>query len=306
MEWSPINLEWVRTFAVAADTENFRETARRRFINQTSVSHQIWQLEAEIGAALFVREGRRVRLTEAGRVFRQHADRLLGMAEQSIWQAQHAGRSAESVIRIEACPYTAEVVLPWLCQQVLQARADTDLQLAVHPSSMVLGHVVSGIADGGLLRTLPSTPGLEAVRVLTDPLVLVMQPDGRDMDHAVPLWDEVLKHERLLMPSDANYAPLVGRRLRDLGITPETMAIESPAVTKKLVEAGVGVAIMPELAVARERIEGRLLTLCPSWLEDVGDQLYWIWAKDSVVPQMVGVITRIFQRRFASTFLAPM
>ena len=70
-------------FVKAAETLHFTEAAEAVFITQSTLSQQIKQLETELGMLLFDRVGKHVRLTEAGRVFLQHARKILAETDKA-------------------------------------------------------------------------------------------------------------------------------------------------------------------------------------------------------------------------------
>jgi DNA-binding transcriptional LysR family regulator len=76
-----MTLQQLRYFLTAADKGSFSAAAESLLMAQPSLSDQIRRLEAELGVALFTRAGRRLALTEAGRMLRPHAERTLAAAE---------------------------------------------------------------------------------------------------------------------------------------------------------------------------------------------------------------------------------
>ncbi|MDQ8205621.1 LysR substrate-binding domain-containing protein [Pelagicoccus sp. SDUM812003] len=83
-----MELRHLRYFTVVAAEEHFRNAAERLNIAQPALSQQIRQLEDQIGVALFERIGRGVRLTEAGKLFWDYADRILALSQESIEAVQ--------------------------------------------------------------------------------------------------------------------------------------------------------------------------------------------------------------------------
>src|SRR5919108_815418 len=79
-----MTLQQLRYFLAAAEHGSFSAAAEQLLMAQPSLSDQIRRLEAELGVPLFARAGRRLELTEAGRMLRPHAERTLAAAEDAV------------------------------------------------------------------------------------------------------------------------------------------------------------------------------------------------------------------------------
>src|SRR5436309_16124216 len=78
-----VNLHQLSVFRTVARHQSFTRAAEELFISQPAVSAHVRELERHYGIELFEPVGRRVRLTEAGRLLEEYADRLLGVVEES-------------------------------------------------------------------------------------------------------------------------------------------------------------------------------------------------------------------------------
>ena len=78
-----MELRHLRYYVMLADTLNFTRAAQRLFITQSTLSHQIIQLEQELATPLLNRSGRAVHLTSAGQLFKSHAMLILRQAESA-------------------------------------------------------------------------------------------------------------------------------------------------------------------------------------------------------------------------------
>lgn len=85
-----MELRSLRYFLAAAETENLTQASARMNVVQSALSHQIRSLELEIGADLFIRNGRRLRISEAGKVFATEARKVIEAAEFAKRRAQQA------------------------------------------------------------------------------------------------------------------------------------------------------------------------------------------------------------------------
>jgi DNA-binding transcriptional LysR family regulator len=95
-----VELRHLRYFVTLAEELHFGRAAQRLNIAQPPLSRQIQQLEEELGAALFERDHRRVRLTEAGEVFLQWARRILDDTDLAIEETQRTGRGEQGYLSV--------------------------------------------------------------------------------------------------------------------------------------------------------------------------------------------------------------
>lgn len=264
-----MDLDWVATFLDAADTESFREVARRRFMSQAAVSQQIARLEQALGHPLFHRHGRRVALTEAGAQFRVYAARMV-----ALWQEAAAPTPAarELTATVGAVPVLGDTVLPWLVRRWLARIPRLDLCVRVGS----LADLVSWGVDGALVREPPSVPGWSAQPLWSEPVALYVGPDGHDWDGAAPDFEQLLGDRPLLLDAGAPYNDALLARLAQSGYRPRTMLVDQGGVVKRLVAEGLGVTILPTGSVFREVVEGRLVEVPGPDLSLMRDTVWWM------------------------------
>jgi LysR family transcriptional repressor of citA len=250
-----VDMDALSTFVVAARTENFRRTARLRFLAQASVTQHIRRLEAELGVPLFERRGRRVRLSEAGAAFLPHAERMLAAGRAGALAARSAAEDSVRPLRIAASPHVAGTFLPALLR-----RWTEPWTLEVVPSTEVAARVADGSADVGLTRARPSDGRLVVERVVDDPLVLVAPHDGLDLEREAPFFDALLASEVVFTYEPVAIWSAVEAALAQRGVTvARTMPVAQVGIAKAFVLRGLGVSFLPRSAVAGELRLGWLL-----------------------------------------------
>jgi DNA-binding transcriptional LysR family regulator len=247
-------LHMLREFAARG---SIARTAEALGYTPSAVSQQLAALEREAGAPLLDRTARSAELTDAGRRLAAHAERILAMVEEAEADlSAHAADPSGRVV-VTAFPSAAVAFAPALARSL---RAHPRLSLLLRQSSpeeglqMVRsGDVEVAIVDdwtGRLADDLqPSV--LSCFHLVRDPLVLVL-PRGHHAAHPDVLVDvRALREESwLAAPAGEPSREAVDRLLGAVGVaTPVPSEFEGLGTVVNLVARGLGIAIMPRLAV---------------------------------------------------------
>ncbi|GAA6119159.1 transcriptional regulator CynR [Acidovorax sp. FG27] len=233
-----MELRQLRYFLSVAETEHLTQSADALFVTQSTLSHGLRQLEAELGLPLFDRLGRGLKLSQAGMAFRSHAARAL--------QELEAGRMAlADMAGLQAGTLTVGVIPTFLTHLVPDAVAAFS---AAYPGVQVV------VRD---LRGGPIEEQLIAGRL---DVGISFHPAHRDEIEAEPLFDERLQ----LVVHDGH--PLARRRslrLRELAGVPLALLPQSFA-TRRMIDAAFAQAgIAPLVRVEMESVDA-LLHACRS------------------------------------------
>jgi DNA-binding transcriptional LysR family regulator len=256
-----MELRHLRYFIAVAEELHFTRAAERLHIGQPPLSHAIQMLEADVGALLFERTRRSVRMTEAGRLFLDDARRILALAEQAAETARRAQRGEAGELRIgftfstPLTPLFATVInryrqqFPAVSLTLHEMATQTQLD-GLHQRRLDLGFVrppEGGNADGIVLTTLRED---QLVVVLRRAMPLARQKTVRM---------EQLKDEAFVMyPANAGTGiyPQIFRLCREAGFVPRIGQVAGEASTIiGLVAAGCGVSVLPA-SFDRIRMDG--------------------------------------------------
>ncbi|HEX9370140.1 MAG TPA: LysR family transcriptional regulator [Roseiflexaceae bacterium] len=252
----------LRIFATVARLGNFTRAAEALYLTQPTVSQQIATLEAQVGAPLIERLPRRLKLTPAGEALLPYAEQILALADAAAEAARAAAGLADRTLRLGVGHTLATYLLPDLLSRYRELYPQRVVRIAVGNTAELLDMVASDAVELALVGSPADHPRLEIAPFMHDRLVAIVAPDD--------LWaarGEVAigdLRERVLLtrePGSALHATverllgppaLAGDRAILLG---ETEAI------KRSVEAGLGVALVQEIAVEREVAAGDLVAL---------------------------------------------
>jgi LysR family transcriptional activator of glutamate synthase operon len=238
-------------FEAVARHEHVSKAAVELMVSQPAITVQLKDLEQELrGGPLFERVGRRLRLTETGRAFLVHVRGILAQVEAARTDMRERGDLHGGRVGVGAPPTVGERVLP----EVLRAfhRSYPDLELRVHEGS---SSALMGLLDAGEIEmavvTLPITQrGLAVTPLFSEDLVVVVER-GHPLAERGAVTIADLSSERFLLYSPGGFVrDATLRACRDAGFLPK-VALDSGSMQLllSLAEAGLGIAIIPPLAL---------------------------------------------------------
>jgi DNA-binding transcriptional LysR family regulator len=222
------------------------------------VSQQLAVLEREAGTALLDRTARRAELTDAGRRLAAHAERILAMVEEA--ETDLSARAAEPAGRVVATafPSAAIAFAPALARS-LRAHPKLTLVLRQTQAGEGLRQVRSGEVDVAIVddwtgRLADEIQGsiLSCNQLIRDQLVLVVPRAHQAADRGRAVDLRALRHEPwLAAPAGEPSRQAVDRLLAAVGVAPPVLSeFEGMSTIVHLVARGIGIAILPRLAVA--------------------------------------------------------
>jgi len=255
---------------------NLTRAAERMNLSQSALSAQIRQLEARLGHDLFERKGRRLVLTEAGRIALDHADRIFGAGEELL-AALNQTAQARPPLRVGALSTLSRNFQLGFLRPVLGG--ETEIVLRSGGAPMLLD-MLQALALDVVLTTEPpprdTYVGLIAHRIAEQPVGVYGAPAR--MHHAT--LAELLEKEPLILPTDSSIRTGVDSLIARLGISPRIAAdVDDMAMVRLLARGDVGLAIAPAVVLADEIAAG-LLQPAPFSL-DIAETFFAVTARRS-------------------------
>ena len=271
-----LNYHHLRYFREVAHMGNLTRAAERLNLSQSALSAQIRQLEARLGHALFERRGRRLILTEAGRIALDHADRIFGAGEEMLAALNQSGQ-ARPPLRVGALSTLSRNFQLGFLKPVLGGETEVVLRSG---SAAVLLDMLQALALDVVLTTEPAPreayAGLVAHRIADQPVGVYGTPARMRHRNLA----ELLSREPLILPTDSSIRTGLDSLIARLGIAPRVAAdVDDMAMVRLLARADVGVAIAPAVVLADEIASG-LLQPAPFDL-DIAETFYAVTVQRS-------------------------
>lgn len=259
-----MDLRQLRYFVAVARERNFTRAAEQLHIAQPPLSRQIQQMEQELGVQLLVRSSRPIRLTDAGRLFYEEAQQVLGRVEQMKDAARRIGHGQRRVISIGFVASTLYAGLPTVVRRLRQARPDADVRLVEMMSGPQVEGLKNGRIDVGFGRMRSSDPSVERQVLREERLVVAIPPAFALATEDAPLKPAALKGQKLVVyPSEPrpSFADQVLSLLGEHGVRPpQLQEVRDLQTALGLVAAETGLCLIPASArLLRSDLRYRLI-----------------------------------------------
>lgn len=254
-----MDLDQMRGFLETAREKSFTKAAAKLFLTQPAVSLQVKALETELGTKLFERRGKQVLLTDAGRLFFERSEEVLDLVSRVEQDIASLGELKTGRLRIGTSDTNCAYVLPPVVKAFREMYPGIELRLTDRMSAEVVRLVFEGSVDFGL-ATLPVAES----RVKADFLFVrddvVICPVGHPLTQLSKVsLAEVVTYPMLMLEQGSTSRALLDRVLQEADLTAQVvMELGSIEVMKRFVEIGLGVALVPEVAVQEEVLAKRI------------------------------------------------
>jgi len=247
-----MEIQQLRYVCAIAETGSFSRAAEHCHVAQPSLSQQVLKLEEDLGAKLFDRLGRSVRLTEAGRAFLPHARSILHQMDAARTGVADKRTDVRGSVAVGVIPTIAPYLLPRYTAAFAKKYPEAKLRIIEETTPVLVESLRNLSIDLAILALPLRHKEFEMFPLRTEPLFAVLPKDHpRAAAKTLALKD--LRGEQFVMLRD-------GHCFRDLSfaacarahVTPR-IAFESGQFSSLLgmVAAGIGVSLVPEMAVDR-------------------------------------------------------
>jgi LysR family hydrogen peroxide-inducible transcriptional activator len=246
-----VTLKQFRYFDQLARHGHFGRAAEACGISQPALSVQIKELEQELGAVLFERGARQVRLTAFGEEFAGRVRDILRAVDELGDMARASGNTLSGRLRIGVIPTVAPYLLPTIISGLSQSHPALELHVRETVTPKLIAELEEGRLDAAIVALPVSEPALAEVALFDENFVLVRPSE----EEGKPVPDrDSLREMRLLLLEE-------GHCFRDQALSFCTLNSVMPrelldgsslSTLVQMVGAGIGVTLIPEMAVPVE------------------------------------------------------
>lgn len=241
----------IRYFMEVANREHMTEAADLLHVAQSSVSRQIVNLESELGVDLFIREGRRVRLTPIGKIFYERMKNAMNVIDDARREVEEYLDPEKGTIRITFPISLAAYTLPTVIYAFRLRYPEAKFQLKQALYRDLIDGVLKGDFNLALIGPLPlEEKKLNRKILFTENIVALLPIHHRLAKKPSIKLRELVDEPFCVLPEGFVFREIVMDACQNIGFTPK-IAFEGDDIDalKGLVSAGLGVALMPEVTL---------------------------------------------------------
>ncbi len=266
-----LDVKHLRLVRAVAEQGTVTRAAASLFLTQSALSHQLLTLEKRVGAPLFLREGKRMTPTAAGRRLLASAERILADLASLEDELRRVASGRDVRIRLSTECYTTYAWLPRAMEEFTREHPSVEIQIAADAAPVAIQALLDGRLDVAIAFNAAMDPRLESVPLFEDELVALMRPDHRlaSRPYLVP---PDFAAENLLVYSVLELSTFYLTVLEPACIRPRR--VSTAHLTEAMVEmarAGMGIPVLARWAVADQI--GRGLVAVP--ITETGVRRHW-------------------------------
>jgi LysR family transcriptional regulator for metE and metH len=241
----------LRLIAEVARCESVTRAADRLNVTQSAVSHQLRDLEDKLGTPLFVRAGRRMLLTPAGRLIAAAADEVLAAIGRVEAQVDQLARQAAGELRVCTHCYTGYSWLPSLIEGLRGRYPHFALQIAPEYTLDPLAALLDAKLDLAIMNDLTDDRRLRYRELFDDEHVAVVPASHRWAARSSVTAEEIAREPLYLYSRTIENSFIMRHVLRPLGLAPAHVTyLQLPEGILEMVKAGLGATVLPRWSIA--------------------------------------------------------
>jgi DNA-binding transcriptional LysR family regulator len=252
------------------DASSLTRGAEKSHLSLPAASNRVKNLEDHFGTRLFNRNSQGVTLTPSGEAFLRHARLVLRQIDHLRGDIHEYARGIKGQVRVLANTTAMTEFMPAVLSRYLASHPDVTVELRERLSYLVIKAVSEGSADIGIVAGRPESSELEYLPYRKDRLVLVTSDNHEFAERPEVAFGETMRYEYVgLSEWSAIHAFLI-QAADKLG-HPFRFRVEvgSFEAVCRMIEAGVGIGVVPELVARRyaQRLKIKIVRLSDEWAD---------------------------------------
>jgi DNA-binding transcriptional LysR family regulator len=243
----------LKAFCLVIEMKSFSKAAEAKFITQSAMSHLIKNLEDELGVKLINRKGKALTPTPAGRIFYDHAKRILDqyrIMENSIYTLIN---TVKGPLYIGASTTVASYLLPQVFYSFSKNYPDVQIDLTVSSTEKITSHLYEGRIELGIVEGNIKNSSIFSHEVAEDDIVIIASNDNTLTKKKIITPDDLISQPFIMPELGSGIREFIDELLHNLKIDPQEikvlMTLGNSELIVQLVQSGLGISFVSKWSV---------------------------------------------------------
>jgi DNA-binding transcriptional LysR family regulator len=290
-----MDLRQLEILQAIAETGSFTACGRKLHVSQSAISRQIALLEEELGEPLFLRVGRKVRMTPAAEALVQLGQRVSQDVRDTITAVTDRTRELRGTLRLSGGMTVCLYIFPTLVKQLRRSHPKLEVKMMVATAGRSVEQIRAGHVDAGLLTLPVDEADLVTLPVLREELLLVTMPGHPLAKHKKIAPQDLAGEPFIAFEAGSGTRRVIDRFFLSENIEPNVvMETENVEIIKAMVKTGLGIGIVPYIAVARE-VRARQFFVTRIAGHELFRETGWVYPRANRTPRMIDELLAAFE-----------
>ncbi len=297
-----MEIRQLRAFKAIAEMKTFTAAAQRMNVTQAAISMRINQLEQELGLPLFIRAQRRCVLTHAGELLLERAERILREHDAALAEVAELTGATRGRLRLgSASAMFSSDPLPQILKELRAQHPHTEVAVSSGTSESLVRQILAGDLDLAFVSLPVAARGIQTELLLEDELIAIAHPQHALARQRVISAFALAGEPLILGERGGNTRRLIDQYFAEAGLKPKViMELSRLASIRRMVEAGLGVGIVPVQSAVEEIKAGRLVRW---WIEGarINSELGLARLRGGYQSPLIQMFVKLCHTHFADT-----
>lgn len=241
-----VDTDVLRWYAHVADGVTVTDVGAQYWVSQPAVSRGLARLEAEVGVPLLRRDGRGLRMTQAGAVFKRHVDALLVDLDDGLAAVQQLIDPATGVVAVAFQASLGAWLVPRLIGGFRDDHPNVRFVLGQARDEFVPDMLEAGKVDVGITTVRTSVPGVRWQPLMSQPLYVAVPGSHRLAEHSEVRLADLVDERFVLLRRPSPLRDQVEQLCQSVGFAPEVaFEAEDLSTVRGFVASGLGITVLP-------------------------------------------------------------
>ncbi len=248
-----MNLRDLKYLVSVAKERHFARAAKASFVSQPTLSMQIKKLEDELGVQIFERSQKSFLVTKVGKEILAKAENILREAEEIKNIARNSKDPFSGELRIAAFPTLASYFFPKILRKISKKFPKLKLFLVEEKTAVLLQKLQDGEIDAAFVALPIDATDLEVRSIFSEPFLLAV-PKNHDLAKSKKIQAKNLKNQKLMLLEDGHCMRSQALEVCEIvgAFEQQDFKASSLETLRQMVEIGVGITLMPEIAIKKD------------------------------------------------------